>query len=150
MDDLKTNLRFEEGYVKCHSTLDLELTSSGDLALVEGVDNTRQRLLLWFATPPGERLNPNIGCPWYNYQHKKNTESNLRELAGVMRYSLEQHFPDFKIRNVVLTRIDPFVVYADMTIGYESLRFLFSSPDIVELNKNVWAEFQENDLPLST
>jgi hypothetical protein len=37
-----------------------------------------------------------------------------------------------------------------MTIGYESLRFLFSSPDIVELNKNVWAEFQENDLPLST
>ncbi len=35
MVNLKTDLRFEEGYVKCYSTLDLELVSSENLALVE-------------------------------------------------------------------------------------------------------------------
>jgi hypothetical protein len=148
--DLKTNLKFEEGFVKCHSTLDIELTPSGDLALVDGVNNTRQQILLWLATPQGERLDPQTGCPWYDYQHKKSTEGNLRELAGAMKFSLERFFPDLQIKDVQMIKIDSHTFYVEIKLGGNSVRFLFTAPDIIQLNQNVWAEFQDNGMPVTT
>jgi len=55
-------MEFDAGLSKCHSTMDLEITIDGDLKLVDGVDEMRQRMLIWLGTPQGERLDPNTGC----------------------------------------------------------------------------------------
>jgi len=99
--DLKTNLQLTGGRAKCHHGLDFILTSSGDIAFTDGEsDNMRQRLLFYLATPKRNRIDPTIGCSYYEYIHVKMTKDNLAYLAGDLKKDLKQQFPEWGIQDV--------------------------------------------------
>jgi len=66
-----------------------------------------------------------------------------------MRISLVHHFPEFDVKYIELSKVDQSQVYADVRIGNSGLKFLFSGGDIIDLKKNVWAEFRNNNLPVA-
>jgi hypothetical protein len=145
--DLQTNMRLDSGVVKCHSTTDLELTSSGDLALITDDDGgMRQRILIWLAVPPGELFDPEAGCPVYDYFHTKMTPSMTQSLANAMTNSFKYLFPELNIRKVDITRTDYSTLFLEVYTSTSLIRFLFSKKDVDSVNKNMWDIWAQNNL----
>lgn len=145
--DLKTNMKLDGGVVKCHSTTDIELTSSGDLALITDDDSgMRQRILIWLAVPPGELCDPEAGCPIYDYYHTKMTSSMTQSLANAITNSFKYLFPELNIRKVDITRTDYSTLFMEIYTSTSSIRFLFSKKDVDSVNKNMWDIWAQNNL----
>lgn len=140
-------MRFDSGVIKCHSTTDCELTSSGDLALILNEDDSfRQRLLIWLAVPQGELFDPDAGCPVYDFFHTKLTSSDLQALSNALKNSFTYLFPELSVRKVKITKTDYSTLFVEIYAGNSKLGFLFSKKDIDSVNKNMWALWAENNL----
>jgi hypothetical protein len=140
--DLLTNMQMDGGTVKCHSTVDAVLTTSGDLALVAD-DSTgmQQRLMIWMATPPGERFDPTIGCPWYSYAHKKMSSANIKELANEMTNSFVKFFPELDVSRIEISKLDTRTLFVEVYAG-DGVNFIFTKEDQDESYKNFWSTFK--------
>jgi len=144
MPDLKTNLRFDTGVVKCHSTQDLELTPYGDIALTSSdLDLFDQQFLLYWGTPPGERIDPNIGCPWYDFQHERATDTELARFEAAMEKSIEYHFPELKVQSVKFEYLDTRTIFGDITLSSGSIKFLLDRDEMMDLENNIWAPYRD-------
>lgn len=144
MPDLKTNMMFDAGYIKCHSTLELETTPYGDLALTDNdTDLFYQSFLLYWGIPKGERIDPRIGCPWYDYQHKKATSANLAEFENELKESLKWHFPAHGIRSLNLVYLDNHTIFGEITVSSGKILFLLDERDMMDLKNNIWDPFRE-------
>lgn len=145
--DIQTNMRFDGGIVRCHSTTDAELTSSGDLALVpESAFGLRQRLLIWLAVPRGELFDPEAGCPVYDYFHTRLTGSDTQALANDMKNSFRYLFPELNVQKVEISRTDYTTLFMEIYAGSSKLGFLFSQKDCDLINKNMWGAWADNHL----
>lgn len=145
--DIQTDMKLDGGIIKCHSTTDLILTQSGDLALTEGDGNgMRQRLLIWLAVPQGELFDPLAGCPVYDFFHQKLTKSTTTSLGNELLNSFRYLFPELDVRNVEITKTDYETLFVEIYAGTAALGFLFSKQDVDTLNKNMWNIWAENNL----
>ena len=99
--DIKTNLDISAGHGQCHSSLDIVLDATGDIALISGQDELKQRFFLYLATPKGERYDPKIGCSCLDYLHEKNTAGNLRRLEQDLESDMDYQFPELEINSIV-------------------------------------------------
>jgi hypothetical protein len=128
--DLLSNFNLSGGQIGCHSAWDLVTTVTGDIALTRDLaENNRQRLLLWLATPKGERPDPSLGCCIHDYFHQKITKDLPRRLSLDMRADLLSVFPTLNIKNINVTAVTPLSggnreIECDISLGDDSLQFL--------------------------
>ena len=134
--DLLTNMQLQGGRAKCHHGLDFLLSSSGDIAFTdEGSDNMRQRLLLYLATPKRNRVDPTVGCSYYEYIHEKMTEDNLAYLAGDLKEDLRTQFPEWDIQDVECFQgTNNREIRVNVIISTETVDLLLSTKDMEEIS----------------
>ena len=133
--DLKTNLDISPGFNHCHSSLDILLTASGDLAIITGQEELRQRFFLYLATPKGERYDDSIGCSCLDYLHEKNTVSSARRLEQDIDNDINEQFPEWKVSSVFCRQnpIDPFELEVALKTTQGDMRFLYSPDELMSL-----------------
>ena len=129
--DLLSNFSLGPGMCGCHSSWDLITTITGDLALTKDeAENNRQRLLMWIATPKGERINPSIGCCLHDYFHAKLSNSIYRQIELDVEADLKSVFPDLTIQNLCIDNISDTegdgsrTIQIGITLGNDSIKFL--------------------------
>lgn len=135
MHDLRTNMDISSGHCRCHSSLDLDLTPSGDLALVDGIEEMRQRFLLYLATPKGERIDPSIGSFAYDYLHEKNTSGNMRRMEQDVMSDFKTQFPEITAKSVtcIQSLTDPFQTEVAVKLSNGDMRFLYSPEELMAI-----------------
>ena len=144
--DIKTNLELEAGICKCHSRMDILLTSTGDLALVSAPGPcVQQRLILWMATPHGERMDPNIGCRLWDIMHSALTGTVLGALEVTLKHEMQLLFPEIEVTSVVCelvpaTGVSSSKVLVSVMSSGEDLFFIFSPEDLVDIYRVVYGE----------
>jgi hypothetical protein len=147
LGDLQTDMKLDCGNIKCHSTTDLVLTQSGDLALIaDGSSGMRQRLLIWLAVPQGELFDPNSGCPSYDFFHTRLTRENMKSFANALLNSFQYTFPEINVQNVEVTKTDYQTVFIEVYAGTNAFAFLYSLQDANMLSKNMWSTWAQNNL----
>lgn len=142
--DLKTNLRIEGGTCKCHGNLDFELTPSGDLAIItDPGESITQRIILWLATPKGERRDPAVGCLLWEYLHQKLTGSTLKELEVRLTRELSLNFPDLSVSSVDCELVTGFgeggnKVLVTAVLGSHKIEFMYGADELNTLYDSIW------------
>ncbi len=138
MADLKINQRFESGEIKCHWEVDLVLTPDGDIALTSTpAEELQQRLLVYWATPKGEMLDPHEGSSIYQYLHKPLTPDTLQEMALDIKNDLQESFPELAVTSVKIQRGDRNYIYMIVYCSEGALKFLCTPDGIIEFNKMI-------------
>ena len=138
--DIKTNMDISAGHCHCHTSLDLLLDATGDLALISGQDELKQRFFLYLATPKGERYDPKIGCSCLDYLHEKNTKGNLRRLEQELEDDIKYQFPELPVNSITcMTRIsDPFQTEILLRLAQtNSLQFLYTPEEIMSITSEL-------------
>ena len=138
--DLKTNMDISAGHCHCHSSLDLLLDATGDLALVSGQDELKQRFFLYLATPKGERYDPKIGCSCLDYPHEKNTRGNLRRLEQDLEADMKYQFPELNINSITCSTSisDPFQTEILLRLAQNNLlQFLYTPNEIMSITSEL-------------
>ena len=138
--DLKTNMDISAGWCHCHSSLDLTLDATGDLALISGNNELKQRFFIYLATPKGERYDPNIGCSCLDYLHEKNTRGNLRRLEQDLESDISYQFPELSINSITCStsNSDPFRTEILLRTNQgESLQFLYSPEELMSITSEL-------------
>lgn len=127
------------GRVRCHSNLDLVTTLTGDIAITpDDVTNYRQRLFMWLATPKGERIDPSVGCCLYDFLHNKATSTTARTLELYLASDLAVAFPELDVKSVrCKLSSDNRTFSVDVKLGDESLTFLFSDNDLLNISSQL-------------
>lgn len=125
----------ESGHCHCHSSLDLTLTPSGDLAIISDQDELNQRFFLYLATPKGEFYNSQIGCYAYDYLHEKNTSNNMRRMEQDILSDFAYQFPELKVHGVTCQKslTDPFQTQVSIKLSNETLQYLFTPEELMTL-----------------
>ena len=138
--DLATNLDISAGHGQCHTSLDLLLDATGDLALVSGQNELKQRFFLYLATPKGERYDPKIGCACLDYLHEKNTTNKLRQLEQELEADMDYQFPELSVNSVTCNKsiLDPFQtqILLRMSQG-DNLEFLYTPSELMSITSNL-------------
>ena len=138
--DLRTNMDISAGHCHCHSSLDLLLDATGDLALVSGQDELKQRFFLYLATPKGERYDPKIGCSCLDYLHEKNTRGNLRRLEQDLEADMKYQFPELAINSITCSTSvsDPFQTEILLRLAQNNLlQFLYTPDEIMSITSEL-------------
>ena len=135
MWDLKTNTDIDSGHCTCHSLLDLVLTPSGDLAVIDGQDELNQRFFLYLAIPQGEFYDPKVGCFAYDYLHEKNTSSNMRRMEQDIQDDLPYQFPELQVHDVTCQQssTDPFQAKISIKLSNETLQYMYTPEELMTL-----------------
>lgn len=140
MWDVRTNLDISPGFCQCHTALDIQLTATGDLAIISGTEEIQQRFLLYLATPKGERFDPNIGCFAHDYLHEKNTKSNMRMMEQDILGDMSYQFPEVTVKSVscIKDESDPSKMRLDVRLSSnDTLKFLYTPQELVTLTKEL-------------
>lgn len=140
MWDIRTNLDISPGFCQCHTALDIQLTATGDIAIISGTEEIQQRFLLYLATPKGERFNPRIGCFAHDYLHEKNTPSNMRMMEQDIIGDMSYQFPEVNVTSVTCIRDDTDSSRMQLDVRLadsETLRFLYTPQELVSLTKEL-------------
>ena len=138
--DIKTNMDISAGHCHCHTSLDLLLDATGDLALISGQDELKQRFFLYLATPKGERYDPKIGCSCLDYLHEKNTKGNLRRLEQELEDDIKYQFPELSVDSITCTASigDPFQTDILLRMAQNnSLQFLYTPEEIMSITSEL-------------
>ena len=141
--DLRSNFSLGPGLCGCHSSFDLSLTVTGDLALTaDEEENNRQRLLMWMALPKGERLNPNLGCCLHDYFHAKVTNVIYRQLELDIRSDLKPVFHDLDIKNIAVESVSDLsggnrTIQTGITLGDDTLQFISDFNTVTSINDSI-------------
>jgi hypothetical protein len=145
--DIMMSMDFGPGWSKCHSAGDLPLTASGDFALTKSAFvNIRQRMLLYFMTPKGERLESTLGCCLFDYIHELDTQENRRLFELALENDIRVAFPTLELKGIrVATRgndIDNIrEVVVKVILGNEDMDFLLNAGgDIQDISEQVSAD----------
>lgn len=137
--DLKTNFDISSGFSHCHSALDLELTANGDLSIISGIDEIKQRFLLYLGIPKGERYDKNIGSSALDYLHEKNTNNNMRRLEQDIMGDMKYQFPDLPTKSVACLQglTDPFLMELTVKLANEEMMFMYSPQELLALTSQI-------------
>lgn len=138
--DIKTNLDISSGHGQCHSSLDVELDATGDIAIISGQDELKQRFFLYLATPKGERYDPKIGCSCLDYLHEKNTSGNLRRLEQDLESDMDYQFPELVINSITCLKSDsdPFQTEILLRMSQNNqLQFLYTPSELMSLTSEL-------------
>jgi hypothetical protein len=141
--DLLCNFSLSGSMLTCHTNFDLLTTITGDLALTkDDEENNRQRLLMWMATPKGERINPATGCCLHDYFHEKMTGSIYRRLELDLKTDLKSVFPTLDIKNLSVDNISDLesgnrTIQVGITLGDDSLKFVADFNSLVSFNDTI-------------
>lgn len=135
MGDLKLNMDLRAGEIKCHRLVDLVLTPDGDLALTQSDHEMgQQTMLVYFATPKGEMIDPDEGSVFFDYMHKPLTKNRMASLSVELRAELGEFFPELGVYRVTLTQTDHRRVFLTVHCSVGALTYLFSPEDVLHLN----------------
>lgn len=140
MWDIRTNLDISPGFSQCHTALDIQLTATGDFAIISGTEEIQQRFLLYLATPKGERFDPNIGCFAHDYLHEKNTNCNMRMMEQDILGDMSYQFPEVTVKSVscIKDESDPSKMRLDVKLANnDTLKFLYTPQELVTLTKEL-------------
>lgn len=137
--DLRTNFDISTGFSHCHSSLDLVLTATGDLALISGIDEIKQRILLYLGIPKGERFDPKMGSSALDYLHEKNTVSNMRNLEQDIFNDMKYQFPELPTKSVTCSKSikDPQTMYLDVRLSDTEMSFLYTPDELIQLTSSI-------------
>lgn len=137
--DLATNMDIGPGYSHCHSALDLRLTAQGDLAIISGTDEIKQRMLLYLGIPRGERQDIRIGSSALNYLHEKNTNNNMRRLEQDILGDMKYQFSDLPVQSVTCTQglTDPFQFNLSVRLSDGDMNFLYTPEELLRLTSDI-------------
>ena len=138
--DIATNKDLSSGYNQCHTSLDILLDATGDIALIHGQDELKQRFLLYLAIPKGERYDPKIGCSCLDHLHEKNTTANMRLLEQEIESDMKYQFPEISINSVTCNKsiTDPFQM--DILVRSSqgnTLEFLYTPSELMSLTSTL-------------
>lgn len=135
MWDVATNMDISSGHCHCHTSLDLSLTPSGDIAIISGQDELNQRFFLYLATPKGERYNPQIGCFAYDYLHEKNTSNVMRRMEQDISADFKYQFPELELHGVTCQKsiTDPFQTQISIRLSNRTLQYLYTPEELMTL-----------------
>jgi len=127
------------GYSHCHSALDLRLTAQGDLAIISGTDEIKQRMLLYLGIPRGERQDIRIGSSALNYLHEKNTNNNMRRLEQDILGDMKYQFSDLPVQSVTCTQglTDPFQFNLSVRLSDGDMNFLYTPEELLRLTSDI-------------
>lgn len=146
MGDLKLNVDLRAGEIKCHRLVDILLTADGDLALTGTDQETMmQKLLIYFATPKGEMVDPLEGSVFYDYMHKSLTANHLASMSVVVRRDLVKFFPELGVFRVALRKAERRNVFMTIHCSDGALEYLFSPEDVLDLQSKLsqsWESFK--------
>ena len=139
MWDIKSNLNLEPGRCGCSLSLDALLTPDGDLAIVTGDEELRQRFIIYRATPKGERLDPNLGCTEFDYLHEKNTARVLRGMEVDIQNDMEYMFPEIKYASVLCDKWpdDEYRIKIMTVLSQGNLEFLFNPRELMTISSQL-------------
>lgn len=139
MWDLMTNLDLSPGRSGCSLSLDVLLTPDGDLAIVSGEDELKQRFILYRATPKGERLDPTLGCTEYDYLHEKNTNNEMRKMAQDIYTDCSRYFPELKARSILCEKSpdDEYSVRVLSILAENNIEFLFNPKSLMTISSTL-------------
>lgn len=138
--DVRTNMDISTGFCHCHSALDLTLDATGDISLIHGQDELKQRFFLYLGTPKGERYDPKIGCSCLDYLHEKNTAGNLRRLEQELESDIDYQFPELDINSITCrtSTSDPFQTRILMRLNQGAdLEFLYTPDELMALTSEL-------------
>ena len=139
MWDLKTNMDISPGYSHCHSSLDLEISANGDLAIISGINEIKQRMLLYLGIPRGELRNTRLGSSALNYLHEKNTNNNMRRLEQDILGDMAYQFSDLPVQSVTCTQglTDPFQFNLSVQLSDGEMNFLYTPEELLQLTSSI-------------
>jgi len=102
---------------------------------VFGADYLKQKLIIYFAIPPGEVINdPEVGCSLHKFIFMPLTPDNLVLIRVVMEYELKNQLPELGTQFVeVLAAEDKNSI--KLTIyGYNTWIFNISRENLIDIN----------------
>ena len=137
--DIRLNMRFDDGFCRCHGALDIARTPYGDMARVtKPIDCIYQRIGIWLATAKGERpLHPNFGCCIRDVMNETLTISRLKALKGQIESELQEIFPEYTISNVRVTVPERNTIQCEAQIGTYSVEFLGNPAELNRLRSQL-------------
>jgi phage baseplate assembly protein W len=148
--DLMTNLQTEGGVCQCRGNLDFVLTSTGDLALISDTNQCmRQRIIIWLATPKGERRSPDTGCLLWDYLFQPVTGSMLAELRVKLTRELQETFPEMEVKSVRVEQATGFgegghKVLITVIMAGDQIQFMFSADEMKEMYNAIWGNIADS------
>lgn len=126
---------------KCHGEIDLMKTQTGDVVMTQtDQERTLQHLLLWLATPLGERFDPKLGCIFYDYLHERLIPSEMAQMERDLMANLEYNFPEF---HVLSTRCTFFFdesvakVYVVIQLSSMDFKLIFDESSLIKYSKQM-------------
>lgn len=134
--DLKLDFDWRLGEIKCHSMVDLALTSDGDLALTaDAQEDFQQQLVTYWATPKGEMIDPEEGSSIYKYLRKPLTPDIIKEMELDIAADYKEFFPEIGVTSVVIKRAERNKLFMTIYCSDETLEFLWNPDDVLEFNR---------------
>ena len=133
--DWRFNNDTRPGRVLCHGRGDIVRGKNMDWDRVYGEDYLRQKLIIYFAIPPGEVINdPEVGCSLHKFIFMPLTPDNLVLIRVVMEYELKNQLPELGTQFVeVLAAEDKNSI--KLTIyGYNTWIFNISRENLIDIN----------------
>lgn len=122
------------GRLKCHGSGDLVRGKNMDWATVSGDAAKLQKLILYFAIPPGEVVNdPNLGCCLHTELFNKMTQGNLALIRVKMEAELKEQLPELGIQYIEVRMIDKNSISLKI-IGYNTWFLQVSRDDLMDIS----------------
>ncbi len=133
--DWMFNGRLEAGRVKCHGGGDLVRGKNMDWDRIDGDEALLQKLILYFAIPPGEMLNEgNIGCCLHSALFEKLTPDNLALIKILLESELREQIPEIGVQYVEISANETKDGVNLMIVGYNTWLLSISREDLLDIN----------------
>lgn len=132
--DWMFNGDISSGRVKCHGRGDLVRGKNMDWARVDGDKATLQKLILYFAIPPGEIVNdPGVGCCLHNELFNKTTKANLALLRVKLDAELKRQLPELGVQYIEIKKLDNNSISLKI-VGYATWLLQVSRDDLMDIS----------------
>ena len=133
--DWKFNADTRPGRVRCHGRGDIVRGKNMDWARVSGDSYLLQKLIIYFALPPGELLNdPEVGCCLHEMLFLPLTDSNLAMIRVVMTDELRTQIPELGVQHVEVSATDTKDAIMLKIMGYNQWIFNICRDDLIDIN----------------
>jgi len=106
-----------------------------DWARVSGDAYLLQKLIIYFALPPGELINdPEVGCCLHEMLFLPLTDSNLAMIRVVMTDELRTQIPELGVQHVEVSATDTKDAIMLKIMGYNQWIFNICREDLIDIN----------------
>ena len=133
--DWRYNNDTRPGRVRCHGRGDIVRGKNMDWARVSGDAYLLQKLIIYFALPPGELINdPGVGCCLHEMLFLSLTDSNLAMIRVMMTDELRRQIPELGVQYVEVSAADTKDAITLKIQGYNEWVFNISREDLIDIN----------------